>query len=117
MVTNICVGPGYDKVGRHYQNNQGLTKHIQYGQDKKDYLWSVQYWNIPWALHDSNEYIKAIDNISVYKSHDKVEFRIITAKLVVFLDQVIQQSLVPSCSFCSSVYWEKQHLYTDIVLF
>jgi hypothetical protein len=45
-------------------------------------------------MHDSNEYIKAIGKISVDKSHNKVECRIITAKLVVLSDQVVQQSLV-----------------------
>jgi hypothetical protein len=29
--TCVCIGCGYDKVGRRYQNNQRLTKHIQYG--------------------------------------------------------------------------------------
>jgi hypothetical protein len=35
--SDICVfiGHGYDKVGSRYQNNQGLTKHIQYGIVKK----------------------------------------------------------------------------------
>ncbi len=33
--TCVCIGHGYDKVGRHYQNNQGLTKHIKYGLVKK----------------------------------------------------------------------------------
>jgi hypothetical protein len=38
--TCLCTGHGYDKIGRHYQNNQGLTKHIQYGLGKKKNLWS-----------------------------------------------------------------------------
>jgi hypothetical protein len=39
--TCVCIRRGNDKVGRRYQNNQGLTKHMQYGLvKKKDYLWS-----------------------------------------------------------------------------
>jgi hypothetical protein len=87
--TCVCIGHGYDKVGRCYQNNQGLTKHIQYGLVKKKKTIfglnsQVQYLNIPWAMHVSNEYIKAIDKIFVDKSHNKVECRIITAKLLFF---------------------------------
>jgi hypothetical protein len=36
--TCVCIGHGYDKDGRHYQHNQGLTKHIQYGLVKKKRL-------------------------------------------------------------------------------
>ncbi len=28
--TCVCIGRGYDEVGRYYKNNQGLTKKIQY---------------------------------------------------------------------------------------
>jgi hypothetical protein len=89
------------------KKNQGLTKHIQYGLVKKKTIFGlksqVQYLNIPWAMHDSNEYIKAIGKKSVDKSHNKVECRIITAKLVVLSNQVVQQSLVPFGCYCSSV--------------
>ena len=118
--TCVCIGCGYDKIGRRYQNNQGLTKHIQYGLVKKKTIFGlksqVQYLNIPWAMHDSNEYIKAIDKISVDKSDNKVECRIITAKLVVLSDQVVQQSLVPFVVIALCILG-KTTLYTNIVLF
>ncbi len=68
--TCVCIGCGYDKVGRRYQNNQGLTKHIQYGLVKKNKKTifglnsQVQYLNIPWAMSNSDEYIKANDKIN-----------------------------------------------------
>jgi hypothetical protein len=39
--TCVCIGRGYDKVGRHYQNDQGLTKHIQHGLVKKNKILSL----------------------------------------------------------------------------
>jgi hypothetical protein len=68
--TCLCTGRGYDKIGRRYQNNQGLTKQIQYGLVKKNKKTifglnsQVQYLNIPWAMNNSDEYIKAIDEIN-----------------------------------------------------
>ncbi len=68
--TCLCTGHGYDKIGRRYQSNQGLTKHIQYGLVKKNKKTifglnsQVQYLNIPWAMNNSDEYIKANDKIN-----------------------------------------------------
>jgi hypothetical protein len=68
--TCVCIGCGYNKVGRRYQNNQGLTKHIQYGLVKKNKNTifglnsQVQYLNIPWEMNNSDDYIKAIDKIN-----------------------------------------------------
>ncbi len=66
--TCLCTGCGYDKIGRRYQNNKGLTKHIQYGIVKKKTIFSLnsqlQYLNIAWAMNDSDEYIKTIDKIN-----------------------------------------------------
>jgi hypothetical protein len=49
-------------------NNQGLTKHIQYGLVKKKTIFGlnsqVQYLNIPWATNNGDEYIKAITKIN-----------------------------------------------------
>ncbi len=68
--TCVCIGCGYDKVGRRYQNNQGLTKHNQYGlviKNKKTIFGlnsQVQYLDIPWAMNNSDEYIKAMEEIN-----------------------------------------------------
>jgi hypothetical protein len=94
-----------------------------WASQKKDYLWSeisVQYLNFPWAMHDSNEYIKAIGRkISVDKSHNKVECRIIKAHIVALSNQVVQQLLVPFGCYCSSVYtmnsnWPKKISNNDL---
>jgi hypothetical protein len=67
-------------------------------------------------MHDSNEYIKAIDKISVDKSDNKVECRIITAKLAVFLIKLFSYhwSLIVVIAL---PYIEKSNTFTPIVLF
>jgi hypothetical protein len=66
----VCIGHGYDEVGRRYQNNQGLTKEIQHKVMRRNNMTifgltsQVQYLNIPWAINNCDHYIKAIDKIN-----------------------------------------------------
>ncbi len=68
------IGCGCDKLGNWFQNNQGLTRNIQYiltrkNKQKIQNLKSqVPFLNISWAIHNSNLYVNVIEEINdLYK--------------------------------------------------
>jgi hypothetical protein len=66
----LCIGCGYNKNGKRCRTSDGLNNDLNYVRTRRNKTITarlntpVDYINIPWAKHDTNDYIEAIEAIN-----------------------------------------------------